>query len=64
MAVTMPYKLEIMPYLDGITPMAHLLGAVNTVIPLDDGRIIGDNTDWVGPAASPTADITYSMCLV
>lgn len=36
-----------MPYLDSISPMAQLLGAVNTVIPGPQGKLSGDNTDWV-----------------
>jgi shikimate dehydrogenase len=45
--VTIPYKQEITSYLDGMTPSARAIGAVNTLIG-SDGRVIGDNTDAPG----------------
>lgn len=45
--VTMPYKREIIPYLDEITPAARLMNAVNTVV-IEDGKAIGHNTDGAG----------------
>lgn len=45
--VTIPYKEEIMPHLDYITPKAKKIGAVNTVY-RDNKNIIGDNTDYDG----------------
>lgn len=45
--VTMPYKQEIMRYLDEISPEARDLNAVNTV-KIDSGRLIGYNTDFFG----------------
>lgn len=47
-AVTIPLKLDIMEYLSELTPAAKLIGAVNTVTPLGDGKFQGDNTDWKG----------------
>jgi pentafunctional AROM polypeptide len=50
-SVTIPYKLEIIPLLDELTPAAKTMGAVNTIVPLltKAGRkLIGDNTDWIG----------------
>jgi shikimate dehydrogenase len=47
--ISMPFKLEIMPLLDAIDPLAAKIGAVNTVVN-EDGRLIGHNTDWVGAA--------------
>lgn len=47
-AVTIPLKLEIMEYLDELTQSGSLIGAVNTVIPLGDGKFKGTNTDWIG----------------
>lgn len=50
LAVTMPLKLDIMKYVDELSEAAKIIGAVNTVIPLEDkpGKFLGDNTDWVG----------------
>lgn len=48
LAVTIPLKLDIMEYMDELTESAKLIGAVNTVIPLGDGKFRGDNTDWLG----------------
>lgn len=45
--VTVPHKEAILPLLDGLTPEAEALGAVNTVI-REGRRLIGDNTDWQG----------------
>lgn len=46
--VTMPYKRDVMKYLDEISEEAAKLGAVNTVKRLDDGRLAGYNTDVYG----------------
>ena len=59
--VTLPYKESILPYLDELDPIAAEVGAVNTVKVLDDGRMIGYNTDVIGlnaiiPRALPWAD--------
>ncbi|CCK71273.1 pentafunctional protein ARO1p KNAG_0G02160 [Huiozyma naganishii CBS 8797] len=48
LAVTIPLKLDIIKYMDDLTPAAEIIGAVNTVIPLGDGKFRGDNTDWLG----------------
>ncbi|SCG83286.1 shikimate 5-dehydrogenase [Proteiniborus sp. DW1] len=45
--VTMPYKIEIMRYLDEIDEKAKILGAINTVLNID-GKLIGFNTDGDG----------------
>ena len=56
-SVTIPLKLDIMPYLDSITPEAKIIGAVNTVVvdtTRSDGKskgglyLVGQNTDWQG----------------
>jgi shikimate dehydrogenase len=49
--VTLPHKAAIIPLLDGITPAARAVAAVNTVI-ARDGKLIGDNTDAEGLARS------------
>ena len=45
--VTMPYKKEVIPYLDLLSPEAQMLGAVNTVVRWND-KLIGHNTDYFG----------------
>jgi len=45
--VTIPHKQVIMPLLDGLTPPASAIGAVNTVF-RDGSKLIGDNTDAPG----------------
>lgn len=45
--VTFPYKQEILPLLDELSPAARDLGSVNTVV-LRDGRRFGHNTDLWG----------------
>lgn len=46
-SVTIPYKRTVIPYLDGCTPIARMIGAVNTLF-WDKGRLLGDNTDITG----------------
>ena len=46
--VTIPYKVEIMKYLDEISDEAREIGCVNTVTHTRDGRLRGDNTDFYG----------------
>ena len=45
--VTMPYKKDVLPYLDEISPVAQKLGAVNTIV-RRDGRLLGHNSDYRG----------------
>lgn len=45
--VTIPYKTDIMPFLDEISPEARTIGAVNTVA-VRDGKRYGYNTDYDG----------------
>ncbi len=46
--VTIPYKVEIMKYLDEISDEAREIGCVNTVTHTKDGKLRGDNTDFYG----------------
>lgn len=45
--LTMPHKIEVIPYLDELSPAAKIIGAVNTVIQ-KDGKLYGENTDGKG----------------
>ncbi|MDD4833479.1 MAG: shikimate dehydrogenase [Lutispora sp.] len=45
--VTIPYKIEIIKYLDEIDSLAKSIGAVNTVL-IEDGKLKGYNTDGIG----------------
>ena len=48
--VTIPYKQQVIPYLDGLSHRARAIGAVNTIVNRD-GRLLGYNTDFAGMAA-------------
>lgn len=45
--VTVPYKKDVIPYLDELSPVAARLGAVNTIV-RRNGKLIGHNTDYFG----------------
>jgi shikimate dehydrogenase len=45
--VTVPHKVEILPFLDAVDPGAARIGAVNTIVNAG-GRLTGYNTDAVG----------------
>ena len=45
--VTMPYKTQICKFLNGLSPAAELMGAVNTV-EIREGKSFGHNTDGAG----------------
>ena len=46
--ITVPFKEDAFSFADRLTERAQLAGAVNTLKKLDDGEIIGDNTDGEG----------------
>lgn len=50
--VTIPYKEQIIPFLDALDPTASEIGAVNTVRIEKNGRLTGFNTDYFGFAES------------
>lgn len=47
-AVTMPLKVEVLPFLDHIDPLAKRIGACNTLRVSADGKLSGYNTDVHG----------------
>ncbi|MFK7003780.1 shikimate dehydrogenase [Flavobacterium covae] len=46
--VTIPYKEEIIPYLDELSEIAKNIEAVNTIKITSDKKLIGHNTDFYG----------------
>lgn len=45
--VTIPYKQDVIPYLDEMDDNARAIGAVNTIVN-KDGKLVGHNTDFSG----------------
>ena len=45
--VTVPYKKDVIPFLDELSPVAQRLGVVNTIV-RRNGKLIGHNTDCFG----------------
>lgn len=56
--VTVPYKQEVIPYLDGLDILARRIGAVNTVLN-QKGRFVGYNTDALGFVNSLKDDLSF-----
>ncbi len=46
--VTVPHKQAVIPLLDELEPGAQAIGAVNTIVVSENGRLTGHNTDWSG----------------
>lgn len=46
--VTIPYKKDVIPYLDELSPTAKKMGSVNTIVRRKDGTLFGHNTDYFG----------------
>lgn len=46
--VTIPYKKDVIPSLDELSPKAVKMGSVNTIIRRPDGTLFGHNTDYFG----------------
>ena len=47
-SVTIPHKQAVLRHLDGVDPLAEMIGAVNTVVVRGGGKLYGYNTDYVG----------------
>lgn len=63
--VTIPYKEEIMVFMDDLSPEAETIGAVNTIAFKGD-RLIGHNTDWIGfrDSLSPLLQEHHNRALI
>lgn len=46
--LTMPHKIKVLPLLDELSESAGIIGAVNTVVLREDGKLFGENTDGKG----------------
>ena len=46
--ITIPHKETVLPLLDELDPLAKKMGAVNTVVRLENGQYKGYNTDGLG----------------
>jgi shikimate dehydrogenase len=46
-SVTLPFKTQVIPFLDQIEGVAKKIKAVNTIAN-EEGKLIGHNTDWCG----------------
>lgn len=46
-SVSIPHKEAMLALVDALEPVARAIGALNTVLRVDD-RLIGTNTDWIG----------------
>jgi shikimate dehydrogenase len=47
MAITVPYKVAVIPMLDAVDDVVHAIGAAN-YITIEQGRLIGRNNDGKG----------------
>ena len=67
MNVTIPYKEEVIPFLDALDEVAKAIGAVNTIVFNTNGTTKGYNTDYIGFRNSITPvlrdDITSALIL-
>ena len=61
MNVTIPYKQEVMPFLDGLDEVSQAIGAVNTIVFNKDGTTTGYNTDYIGFQKSIVSLITSQI---
>lgn len=64
--VTIPFKEQIIPFLDALDPVALKIGAVNTIKIEKSGKLTGYNTDHYGftEAIKPYLKAQYSKALI
>jgi 3-dehydroquinate dehydratase/shikimate dehydrogenase len=60
LAITMPYKEAIIPFLDNSDPATTKTGACNTVVRSQDGKLYGFNTDTSGVVRPLEARMTLN----
>lgn len=53
--LTIPHKIAAIPYMDGMSESAKLIGAINTIV-VRDGKLYGENTDGKGFVRGMTED--------
>ena len=58
--VTVPFKKEVIPYLDKLTPDAEATQSVNTILLTNDNKIVGHNTD-IGGFENAIKDTKYNL---
>lgn len=46
--ITMPGKRDVLKYVDEVSPAANLIGASNTVVVTEEGKLVAHNTDGIG----------------
>jgi 3-dehydroquinate dehydratase/shikimate dehydrogenase len=51
LSVTMPRKQDVIPFLERTDPLSAKIGAVNTILRMQDGKFYGFNTDVAGIVA-------------
>lgn len=47
-SVTIPLKLDMLPFMDELSTSVQKIGAMNTIYFNTDGQLVGENTDWIG----------------
>ena len=62
---TIPHKVEVIKYLDGLGSSAELMGAVNCVVNRE-GQLIGENTDGKGfvSCLKKISDLENKSCII
>jgi shikimate dehydrogenase len=65
MAVTIPYKVDVIPLLDEVDELAGRIGAINTIVNRG-GRLVGYNTDGIGAlkALEERAELSGKSCIM
>lgn len=58
--VTLPHKIAVLSLLDRLTSYASSIGAVNTIVRMEDGSLEGDNTDAPAFLSSLREDAGYT----